>query len=219
MKLIRNALEEMQVIGQDIGYDASHKIAESQNHWNPGNHWAGFIDLFCAWTDWIPVPGSPITKVFSPVMTEIYTMGAVWEARVAWRWILQQRHDKGDISKTMERVLEHFNDWKKRYEWGFVNPIKLFQNRIEDMGAVEYGKAIYDETTRCFEAMALKYRNVNVGGTESASSFSPTSKKPLSFYANLVSSHVKINASSLKEADVRIQAGTHRNDERVGMKL
>lgn len=221
LELIKNALSDLRIIGSHIGEDALDSIRDSEEHWNSGNQWPAFTDLLCLWMDWMPTPGSPITKVYSPFCTRIFTMGEVYEARVVWRWLLQQMEERDQLSVIMKRVLDHFNTWASKYEERFFEyHTDLQDNRLEEMEFVAHFKPIFDETTSCFEAMALKYRvGPTVGGTKSAPSPSYSSTKALSFYAHLVASHIKVNAHSLKEADKQIDGGNGRNDGRVGVEL
>lgn len=215
MSLIIEALKDMRVIGEGIGYAAEEAIRASTKRSTTNQFWPAFVDLFCLWMDWMPVPGSPITKVHRPVAVRTFTMGEAYEARVVWRWILTQQTNPSGPKK---EVLNRFNSWHARYTDSFVAYYEPGRkgNQPEEMDFLEFFRDIFEKTTKYFEAMELKYRRTSSEGNGS-SRFA--SAKLSTFYANLVCSHVKVNALSLQEAEVSIAAGKHRNDKRVGMQL
>ncbi|KAF2128561.1 hypothetical protein P153DRAFT_432186 [Dothidotthia symphoricarpi CBS 119687] len=189
-KLIAKALGVM-----GVGNPAIDAISQSVHHANSGHHWPAFVDLLGMWSDWLPFPETPINSVLSPVGHRIYTMGEAYEARVVWRWILQEQEAP---SVFKQRVLQFYNAWALKEPRQFYGYYKLTGNALENRKSISFFKSMYDETTVYFSMLF---------GT----------KTP--FYTDLVASHINANAHSLRRADEHVKAGTSRNDGRVGRNL
>lgn len=205
--LILSALNRL-----DVGPDATAAILDSISHGNSGSHWPAFVDLLGMWSDWLPLDGSRITSVCSPIGHRIFTMMEVYEARVVWRWHLQQAYTRSPyfqspLSEQMQKVLEYYNTWEAKYDRRFYHYSRLLGNKSSDGEQVRFFKDIFDATTDYFIAMARRYSDhyERRGNT--------------TFYVDLICSHIIVNSHSLKEADSKINAGQHRNDGRVGVHL
>jgi hypothetical protein len=187
-------LNGLGVVGGSL--DAIRRSADHKSTWH---HWPGFSDIMALWCDWVPLRGSSINSVISPIGQRLDTMCGAYEARVVWRWILQEQDKAGNISKTRKRVLELYNQWVQE------EPSRFYQNYTLAFPETAYDRHIsffkktYDETTRAFEKACRKGSS--------------------SLYIELVLSHIRTNAYSLEEADEHIKAGTSRNDGRVGHNL
>lgn len=213
IELIVEALQDMR-----IGNAAIDEIRESVMFWNPGHHWPAFMDLFGLWSDWLPLPDSTITDVSSPLSQRIFPMGEVYEARVVWRWLLSQKASPSDMQR---RLLRYYNKWEECWDH-FHKFFGLSGNRPEEMEWITYLKALYDSTTSYFTSVHSKYEmylNENLEAVRYDNEHPTGPLKRNNFYANLVASHIEINAHSLKEADANVNAGIHRNDGRVGATL
>jgi hypothetical protein len=158
-------------------------------------HWPGFSDILALWCDWMPLRASSINSVISPISQRLDTMCGAYEARVVWRWILQEQDNAGNISKTRKRVLELYNQWVQEEPSQFYQNYRLAFPETAYDRHISFFRTIYDETTRLFQKACRKTSS--------------------SLYAELFSSHISTNAYSLEEADKRIKAGTSRNDGRV----
>lgn len=127
----------------------------------------------------------------------------------------------------MKKVLSYYDTWSVKYEVKFYNFHKLMGNRPEDMEYRALLKGIFNDTTHYFRGLSLKHQEVSSNRSNQLSPFGSShiavyanhrgvSRDKRNFYAQLVSSHVTVNATSLNEADTRIAAGQKRNDGRVG---
>jgi hypothetical protein len=185
--------------GMHIGAAAREVVLQSVNHWNGGHHWPAFTDVLNLWSDWVPLEFSAINTVISPLGHRVYTMGEAYETRVVWRWLLRQREDQQSLSSIQRRILRLYDSWEREEPVRFYQYYKLTDNNPDHANAKEFFKKIHDETTQYFVS------KIEQDGPK--------------YYVDLVTAHVKVNCYSLEQADRNFNAGSSRNDGRVGHNL
>jgi hypothetical protein len=184
------------LVGLGVG-GAIEAVKRSTEHKDMRHHWPGFSDIIAFWCDWVPLMGSSVNSVISPIAQHICTMCEAYEARVVWMWLLQEQEKSGVISSHRRKVLRLYDRWVEEEPHQFYNNYRL--GGASYARQMSFFKQIYDETTTFFE--------------NSCRRVSPD------FYFDLVVAHICTNAYSLEEADKHIKAETSRNDGRVGHNL
>ncbi|KAF1938264.1 hypothetical protein EJ02DRAFT_514653 [Clathrospora elynae] len=218
-------LDDKNVIGafksiafNDLQLDIEKAISDfkkiTQNS-STEDDWPAFSDILGLWSDWVPLNGSLINSVLSPIGHRVHTMSEAYEARVVWRWLLQEQENQGNISSLRRRVLRLYDSWEADEPRRFY-----FNPGVNDAPYNSHNaffKSIYDVTTSYFEKIIQKTRE--------------------DFYLQLVASHVHANAKCFTDAtsgykthfgkrpeyeleiNGRIKAVNSRMEGRVGYKL
>ena len=177
---------------------AVNAVRNSVKHQKLGHHWPAFVDILGLWSEWIPLHGSPINTVISPIGHRVFTMGEVYEARVVWRWLLREREKHGRLSIIQTRLLGFYDSWEQKDPHLYNHYYWLPTNDPKQMTERDFFKQMYDETTAFFMDQGAE--------------------NPM-YYVTLVGAHISVNAHSLKEADDNVKAGKSRNDGRTGQNL
>jgi hypothetical protein len=194
-----NLIEHTLKINMQVGTEALQAIFDSVHHTNGAHHWVAFTDVLGLWSDWVPMEQSAINAVISPIGSHITTICEAYESRVVWGWLLRERMARRPLSISQARVLNFYTRWEQREPTQFYQTHKLLNNDPRNAAAKEFFKETFDETTAYF---AKRYK-----------------KEGHTYYADLVTAHVKVNSHSLKQAEDNFNNETSRNDGRVGHNL
>ena len=186
---------------------ASDAVIASMKSQHTFHRLTGFTDVQGFWSDWLPLEGSCITTVISPMRTSLIPMVEAYEPAVVWRYLLQQKlsKDPNSLSHQQHIVLDHFNSWAESYEQHFYQWTRLFGNQPKHMAYNVFLKTIWDSTTGYF--IELNKRHGLKDNEDD-----PRRARRLGFYSQLIASHISVTAFSLEEAETNLATKGKRHD-------
>jgi hypothetical protein len=102
----------------------------------------GFADLLGIWPAWLPIPNHGVDIVESPFPVHVTPMGRRPEARVVWRFLLQQMPHPSDV---MKQVLDVYNEWEMIEPARFYSFYEVKGNDPGEERMRSYFKTIFDK--------------------------------------------------------------------------
>jgi hypothetical protein len=102
----------------------------------------GFADLLGIWPAWLPIPNHAVDIVESPFPVHVTPMGRRPEARVVWRFLLQQMPHPSDV---MKQVLDVYNEWEMIEPARFYSFYEVKGNDPGEERMRSYFKTIFDK--------------------------------------------------------------------------
>jgi hypothetical protein len=102
----------------------------------------GFVDLLVIWSAWLPIPNHGVDIVESPFPVHVTPMGRRPEARVVWRFLLQQMPHP---SNAMKQVLDVYNEWEMIEPARFYSFYEVKGNDPGEERMRSFFKTIFDK--------------------------------------------------------------------------
>jgi hypothetical protein len=157
------------------------------SHSGPAHRLPAFTDIIGLFPRWLPIENSRINAVDNPFPFPLTTMGERPETRSIWRSVLKKQ--EATLSDVCKQVLQFYESWEQEDPQAFKRYYRIYPREAW----MAFFKDAFDKTSSYFAPI-----------------ISSNEYMKRSFYKQIVSCHITVNAHSLQQAEENIKTGLNK---------